>query len=99
MNLNDEIAKVAYEIYEKNGCIEGRDLVNWLQAEIIVLARRMKQEAEGRKEMAAGEKRSGKIKPEAKTGRAKKVAVKEKKKAPQKEPGKAAKKSARKKEE
>lgn len=35
----DEIAKVAYELYEKSGRIEGRDLDNWLEAEKIVMAR------------------------------------------------------------
>jgi len=82
MNLNDEIAKVAYEIYEKSGYIKGRDFVNWLEAERIVLARRMSREAEGREKTTA-----------------KKVAVKEKKNAPKKEPAKAAKKGTRKKEQ
>jgi len=36
--LYEEIAKVAYEIYEKSGYIEGRDLDNWLEAERIVMA-------------------------------------------------------------
>lgn len=39
MILYDEIAKVAYELYEKSGKIEGRDLDNWLEAEKIVMAR------------------------------------------------------------
>lgn len=93
MNLNDEIAKVAYEIYEKSGYIKGRDFVNWLEAERIVLARRIRQEAEGRKETTVNEE------PARKAGTAKKVTVKEKKKAPQKEPGKAARKATRKKEQ
>ena len=38
MDLYEEIAKVAYEIYEKSGYIEGRDLDNWLEAERIVMA-------------------------------------------------------------
>ncbi len=37
MDLYEEIAKVAYEIYEKSGYIEGRDLDNWLEAERIVM--------------------------------------------------------------
>ncbi|HKZ56245.1 MAG TPA: DUF2934 domain-containing protein [Thermodesulfovibrionales bacterium] len=38
MDLYEEIAKVAYEIYEKSGYIEGRDLDNWLDAERVVMA-------------------------------------------------------------
>jgi hypothetical protein len=30
---------VAYELYEKSGCIPGRDLENWLKAEGIVLSK------------------------------------------------------------
>jgi hypothetical protein len=37
--LEEEIKKVAYELYEKSGCISGRDLENWLEAERIVLSR------------------------------------------------------------
>ncbi|MEW6003546.1 MAG: DUF2934 domain-containing protein [Nitrospirota bacterium] len=39
MSLYDEIAKLAYEIYEKSGYIPNRDLENWLEAEKIVMAR------------------------------------------------------------
>jgi hypothetical protein len=38
-NLYTEIVSVARELYERNGRIEGRDLDNWLEAEIIVRAR------------------------------------------------------------
>jgi hypothetical protein len=30
---------VVYELYEKSGCIPGRDLENWLEAERIVLSK------------------------------------------------------------
>ena len=43
-NLNAEITKVALELYEKSGRVEGRDLVNWLEAEKIVISRYKKQE-------------------------------------------------------
>lgn len=33
----EEIRQVAYEIYIHSGCIPGRDIDNWLQAERIVL--------------------------------------------------------------
>lgn len=38
-NLHNEISKVARELYEKSGRIEGRDLENWLEAEKIVMER------------------------------------------------------------
>jgi len=37
--LYDEIVKLASELYEKSGRVEGRDLDNWLEAEKIVRAR------------------------------------------------------------
>ena len=47
MDLNEEIRKVAYELYEKSGRIGGREVENWLAAEEIVMARhaRLKQPA------------------------------------------------------
>jgi hypothetical protein len=39
INLLTEIAKVARELYEKSGRVEGRDLDNWLEAEKIVKSR------------------------------------------------------------
>ncbi|MEM7828319.1 MAG: DUF2934 domain-containing protein [Candidatus Aenigmatarchaeota archaeon] len=39
MDLHDEIAKVAYELFLKRGCVHGHDLDDWLEAERIVLAR------------------------------------------------------------
>jgi hypothetical protein len=35
-SLNEEITRVAYELYEKSGRQEGNDLLNWLAAEKIV---------------------------------------------------------------
>jgi len=37
MNLQDEINKVAYELFVKSGCIPDRDMENWLEAERIVM--------------------------------------------------------------
>lgn len=37
-DLKEEIARVAYEIYERMG-ISGREVENWLEAERIVLER------------------------------------------------------------
>lgn len=36
MKLHDQIAKTAHELYEKSGCLPGRDLENWIEAEKIV---------------------------------------------------------------
>ena len=44
MKWYDEIAKLARELYEKSGSIEGRDLDNWLEAERIVMERYKEQE-------------------------------------------------------
>jgi hypothetical protein len=46
MNLHDEIAKMAHELYERSGRLMGRDFDNWLDAERIVLARHASQELE-----------------------------------------------------
>lgn len=35
-NLHQEIFRVAFDIYERSGRIEGRDLDHWLEAERIV---------------------------------------------------------------
>jgi hypothetical protein len=40
-SLNEEVTKVAYELYEKSGSQEGNDLLNWLAAEKIVNFRKM----------------------------------------------------------
>ena len=41
--MRDEIAKVAYDLYEKSGRAAGRDTQNWLEAEKIVRARYEKE--------------------------------------------------------
>lgn len=55
MDLYEEIARVAYELYEKTGYVDGRDLDNWLEAERIVMAR------------LAGEKKKSEKKAKTKT--------------------------------
>jgi len=32
-SLTDKIAKKAYDLYLKSGCVSGRDMDNWLAAE------------------------------------------------------------------
>ncbi|MFH1701904.1 MAG: DUF2934 domain-containing protein [Nitrospirota bacterium] len=39
IDLYQEISKLAHDLYEKSGRIEGRDLDNWLEAERIVKER------------------------------------------------------------
>ncbi len=48
-----EVAKVAYELYEKRGKIHGHDLADWLQAEMIVMKRYEKEEAGQKAQPAA----------------------------------------------
>ncbi len=36
--VRQEIARVAFELYEKSGREEGKDLLHWLEAEKIVSA-------------------------------------------------------------
>lgn len=38
-DLNEEIAKVAYDLYEKRGKTQGNDLDDWVKAERIVTER------------------------------------------------------------
>jgi hypothetical protein len=37
--LHDEITQVAFELYQKEGCPEGRHLFHWLEGEKIVKER------------------------------------------------------------
>ena len=38
MKKNDEVCRIAYELYEKSGKVDGRDFENWLEAEKIVMS-------------------------------------------------------------
>lgn len=38
-DMRDEIAKVAYNLWEKSGRIQGREVENWVEAERIVMVR------------------------------------------------------------
>jgi hypothetical protein len=42
-SVQDKIARVAYELYEKSGCIHGKDIEHWLEAEVIVLGKKKKK--------------------------------------------------------
>jgi len=37
--IHDEIERLAHDLYEQSGREEGKDLINWLAAEKIVLSR------------------------------------------------------------
>ncbi len=39
MDKRQEIEKTAYELYEKGGCVSGREIEHWLEAEKIVHSR------------------------------------------------------------
>jgi hypothetical protein len=45
-SIHDEIAKVAYELYEKEGSVDGKDLRNWFEAENIVMGKHEKHARE-----------------------------------------------------
>jgi hypothetical protein len=50
VNFNEEITKVANELYERSGRVGGRDLANWFEAERTVKARyRQKETLEAEK--------------------------------------------------
>jgi hypothetical protein len=42
-NFSDEISRIAYELYEKRGKVQGRELEDWLQAEKIFMERNIKE--------------------------------------------------------
>lgn len=45
-NMFDEIARVAYNLYEKRGYVSGHDFSDWIEAEKIVM-RKYSQEKSG----------------------------------------------------
>jgi len=57
-NLHQEIFRVAYDIYERSGRIEGRDLDHWLEAERIVRTLREIAGDEGEKLISVNVPRS-----------------------------------------
>jgi len=46
MDLEHEISKMAYEIYESEGRPDGRDLDHWLKAEQVVRSRPGREESQ-----------------------------------------------------
>lgn len=64
LDLHEEIAKLAYEIFEREGRVHGRDLDHWLEAERIVYSR---YEAQWLSEKSQEESPKEKKKAKAKT--------------------------------
>ncbi|MGE5894109.1 MAG: DUF2934 domain-containing protein [bacterium] len=66
-NLGAEIARVAYDLYEKRGRMNGYELEDWLRAEKVVMerhakeiekeARSIKTKTEQKKKQTAGKKK------------------------------------------
>jgi len=44
-NLFDEIARVAYGLYEKRGHVPGNDFADWIEAEKIVMKKYSQEKA------------------------------------------------------
>jgi hypothetical protein len=64
-NVREEIVKVARDLFEKSGRVQGRDLDNWLEAERIVMTRyrqqgKLKTETPAKKVISTTKKRSRK---------------------------------------
>ena len=53
MKTHDEVAKAAYELWEKSGRTDGRDRDNWFDAELIV-AERQKEQPKVQNKIKAG---------------------------------------------
>ena len=60
MDLKDEIEKVAYELFERDGGQHGKDREHWLEAEEIVKARHTPgQKVPGRRSRKGARAREG----------------------------------------
>lgn len=79
MGIREEIAKVAYELYEKRGRTDGSHVDDWLEAEKIVMARRAgKKEVEVKRAEPAISKAAAKLPKEQKSKSAPQVSSKKK---------------------
>lgn len=66
-NFFDEIAKVAYELFENSGRMYGCELENWLAAEKIVMERYSREREEDANSTGSTKKKKASGKPEPKT--------------------------------
>ena len=55
-NMNDEIALVAYGLYEKRGQTHGNDFTDWVEAEVIVMKQYAKENERKVKDIKASKK-------------------------------------------
>ena len=64
-NIHDEVAKVAYDLFENSGRMYGYEVENWLAAEKIVMERYSKEIEQKTHTIGSikGKKASGKTKP------------------------------------
>jgi hypothetical protein len=73
MDKRSEIEKVAYEIFQRDGCMHGREFEHWLEAERIVHARYSalvtEKPAKGKKQVAAKAGSVKVVQKESKTAR------------------------------
>jgi hypothetical protein len=58
VDIREEIAKVAYELYEKRGRAEGHHVEDWLEAEKIVTARHGGKKERGLKRAATARRKT-----------------------------------------
>ncbi len=70
MGIQEEIAKVAYELYEKRGKAHGCHVDDWLAAEKIVMARHARKEDAGIKLSKSGKSSLAARSPKAERTRA-----------------------------
>ena len=65
MDRRDEIAKVAHDLFEKDGRLHGKDFDHWIEAEAIVKAKYERGTASkpGKKVTASKPKKRASIKP------------------------------------
>ena len=54
--LDEEIRRLAYELYEKGGHVPGKELEYWLEAEKIILSKYASEKSEQEKVKKAEEK-------------------------------------------
>ena len=72
MDYYDEIAKVAYDIFEREGKIHGRHFDHWVEAEIIVTTRYRETKNDGQNDTKVSkQKKSAAVKTVTRKSKAK----------------------------
>ena len=83
-NIDNEIAKIAYKLWEKGGYVQGRDRDNWLEAEQIVLMKNKGTVTSEKKQKKAAAVERMPVELKKTSSRATKKEAPEKKAAPKK---------------